>query len=74
MTDHEWSELAAPYALGALAPDERERFEAHLADCAACRADVRALREVAVLLADAAPATAPPPGLRDRVQIGRAHV
>ena len=66
MTDHEWSELAAPYALGALAPDERERFEAHLADCAACRAEVRALREVAVLLADAAPATTPPPGLRDR--------
>jgi anti-sigma-K factor RskA len=67
VTDHEWSELAAPYALGALAPDERERFEAHLADCAACRADVRALREVAVLLADAAPAATPPPGLRDRV-------
>ncbi len=67
MTDHEWSELAAPYALGALAPDERERFEAHLADCAACRAEVRALRDVAVLLADAAPAATPPPGLRDRV-------
>jgi anti-sigma-K factor RskA len=67
VTDHEWSELAAPYALGALARDERERFEAHLADCAACRAEVRALREVAVLLADATPARTPPPGLRDRV-------
>jgi len=67
VTDHQWSELAAPYALGALAPDERERFEAHLADCAACRAEVRAQREVAVLLADAAPAAAPPPGLRDRI-------
>jgi anti-sigma-K factor RskA len=67
VTDHEWSELAAPYALGALAPDERERFEAHLADCAACRAEVRSLREVAALLAAAAPASTPPPGLRDRV-------
>jgi anti-sigma-K factor RskA len=65
--DHEWSELAAPYALGALAPDERERFEAHLAECAACRVDVQGAREVAVLLADAAPAATPPPGLRDRI-------
>ncbi len=67
MTDHQWSELAAPYALGALASDERERFEAHLAECAACRSEVQALREVAVLLADAAPAATPPSGLRDRI-------
>ena len=67
MTDHQWSELAAPYALGALAPDERERFEAHLAECAACRGEVHSLREVAVLLADAAPAATLPSGLRDRI-------
>ena len=67
MTDHQWSELAAPYAFGALAPDERERFEVHLAECAACRGEVRELREVTVLLADAAPAATPPAGLRDRI-------
>src|SRR3989442_661775 len=67
VTDHQWSELAAPYALGALAPDERERFEAHLAECAACRGEVHSLREVAVLLADAAPAATLPSGLRDRI-------
>ena len=27
MTDHQWTELAAPYALGALDPEERARFE-----------------------------------------------
>ena len=67
MTEHQWSELAAPYALGALAPDERERFEAHLAGCAACRGEVQVLREVAALLPDAAPAATPPAGLRDRI-------
>jgi len=67
VTDHQWSELAEPYALGALAPDERERFETHLAECAACRSEVQALREVAVLLADAAPAATPPSRLRDRI-------
>jgi anti-sigma-K factor RskA len=67
VSDHQWSELAAPYALGALPTDERERFDAHLAECAACRAEVRALREVAVSLVDAAPAATPPAGLRDRI-------
>ncbi len=67
MTDHRWLELAAPYALGALAPAERADFEAHLAECATCRAEVQALREVTGLLAQAAPAAPPPPALRERV-------
>jgi anti-sigma-K factor RskA len=67
MTDHQWLDLAPPYALDTLAPDERAGFEAHLAECAICRAEVRALRDVAGLLAHAAPDAAPPPGLRDRV-------
>jgi anti-sigma-K factor RskA len=66
-TAHEWQELAAPYALGALAPEERSAFEAHLAGCDACRAEVRAFTEVAGLLAYGAPAAEPPAGLRDRV-------
>ena len=67
MTDHRWLELAAPYALGALSPDEQTDFEAHLATCATCRADLQALRDVTGLLAHAAPDAIPPRELRDRV-------
>ncbi|MFE6199511.1 anti-sigma factor domain-containing protein [Streptomyces sp. NPDC057838] len=58
--------LAAPYALDALDPAERVRFEKHLRDCDRCAAEVRALSEDAVRLAwsTAAPA---PAALRDRV-------
>ncbi len=68
MTDHErYRELAGPYALDALDAEERAPFEAHLAECATCRADVQAFREVAGALAHAAPTATPPSGLRDRV-------
>ncbi|MGW7790611.1 anti-sigma factor [Streptomyces tricolor] len=58
--------LAAPYALDALEPGERRRFEKHLAGCDRCAAEVRDLAEDAVRLAwsTAAPA---PAALRDRV-------
>ncbi|KUM71348.1 anti-sigma factor [Streptomyces sp. ISL-22] len=58
--------LAAPYALDALEPAERLRFEKHLKTCAGCAAEVRTLSEDAVRLAwsTAAP---PPAALRDRV-------
>ncbi|MFG2131109.1 anti-sigma factor domain-containing protein [Streptomyces sp. NPDC048751] len=58
--------LAAPYALDALDPEERRRFEKHLKGCARCAAEVRALSEDAVRLAwsTAAPA---PAAMRDRV-------
>ncbi|MFG2122378.1 anti-sigma factor domain-containing protein [Streptomyces sp. NPDC048710] len=58
--------LAAPYALDALDPAERRRFEKHLKGCDRCAAEVRALSEDAVRLAwsTAAPA---PAALRDRV-------
>jgi len=58
--------LAAPYALDALEPAERVRFEKHLKSCDACAAEVRALSEDAVRLAwsTAAP---PPVAMRDRV-------
>ncbi|MBE8476667.1 anti-sigma factor [Streptomyces justiciae] len=58
--------LAAPYALDALEPAERTRFEKHLRNCPVCAAEVRALSEDAVRLAwsTAAPA---PPAMRDRV-------
>jgi len=68
-TDMEHAELAlAPaYALGALDEDERAAFEAHLATCAACAAEVRAHAEVAALLPYALEHEAPPASLRDRV-------
>ncbi|MER7187863.1 zf-HC2 domain-containing protein, partial [Streptomyces hyaluromycini] len=58
--------LAAPYALDALEPGERRRFEKHLKDCDRCADEVRALTEDAVRLAwsTAAP---PPHAMRDRV-------
>ena len=67
MTEHLWSELAAPFALGALDPAERVAFERHLETCADCRAEVQSFREVAGLLAQGAPAATPPPALRERV-------
>jgi len=67
MTEHHWTELAAPYALGALDPAERAEFERHLETCASCRAEVQSFREVSGLLAHTVPPAAPPAELRDRV-------
>ncbi|MBR8640885.1 anti-sigma factor [Streptomyces tuirus] len=58
--------LAAPYALDALEPPERVRFEKHLKDCDRCAAEVRALTEDAVRLAWSTTAPAPA-AMRDRV-------
>jgi anti-sigma-K factor RskA len=42
MTEHEqWDELAAGYALHALAPDEETRFVDHLATCDECKDSVK---------------------------------
>ena len=45
---HEWS---GAYALGALDPGDRRRFERHLADCARCATEIRALAPIPGLLA-----------------------
>ncbi|MET8946483.1 anti-sigma factor [Streptomyces sp. NPDC004542] len=58
--------LAAPYALDALEPAERVRFEKHLRTCERCTTEVRALAEDAVRLAWSA-AAPPPAAMRDRV-------
>ncbi|MEU1787543.1 anti-sigma factor [Streptomyces sparsogenes] len=57
---------AAAYALDALEPRERRRYERHLARCPGCARDVRELAQGAVRLARAVTAPAPP-GMRDRV-------
>jgi anti-sigma-K factor RskA len=66
-TAHAWLEHTAAYALGALDESERAGFEAHLATCDTCKAEVRELREVAGILATTAAQVTPPPGLRDRI-------
>jgi anti-sigma factor RsiW len=59
--------LSAPYALDALTPDERERFEEHLETCEHCRAELAGLNDAAAALAFAVDGPAPPPELRGRI-------
>src|SRR5262245_26478463 len=66
-SNHAWTEFAASYALGALDPDEKARFEGHLADCPVCRAEVQAYEEVSGHIAYAARPVAAPPKLKQRV-------
>ncbi len=47
---HEIEELLGAYALDAVDPDERARVEAHLVDCASCRAEVDEHLEVVAVL------------------------
>ena len=60
-------EQAGLYVLGALTPTDRAAFEAHLATCADCTAEVRSLSSVAGALAHAVPQSEPSPALRARV-------
>jgi len=66
--DHDaWRDEAGLYVLGTLAGKEREAFEAHLATCAECTAEVRALEGVVTALPYAVPQVDPPAALRARV-------
>ena len=60
-------ELAAAYALGALSPDEAQRFEAFLATSPEAQREVAEYREVAALLALGGDEAAPREALRERV-------
>jgi anti-sigma-K factor RskA len=79
MTDHDQTPsrsdvhaLSGAYAVDALDDVERAGFEAHLRECADCRAEVESLREAASLLG--VEESAPPPELRDRVLAGISQV
>ena len=64
---HDCGADAAAYALGALEPDEAERFRAHLDECVVCRDELSAFQQVAGALPMAAPQYRAPRGLRRRV-------
>ena len=64
---HDEQTLAAAYVLGALEPDERRAFEAHVAGCASCAEEVRALQRVTDALALSVPQRTPRADLRARV-------
>ena len=64
---HDEQTLAAAYVLGALEPEERRAFEAHVAGCTACAEEVRSLQQVADGLAQSVPQRTPRPELRARV-------
>jgi anti-sigma-K factor RskA len=60
----EIGDQAGLYVLGALTPVERRAFEAHLAVCAACAAEVRALTPVADALGTLTPDAEPSQDVR----------
>ena len=59
--------MIAAHALDALDVAEARELEAHLSECAACRAESDSWQETAAALAYAAPSAAPSAGLRSRI-------
>jgi anti-sigma-K factor RskA len=60
-------ELTAGYALDALEPAERGRYEDHLASCERCRDELQGFWSVSGALAHAAGGPSPPASLRSRI-------
>jgi anti-sigma-K factor RskA len=60
-------DLTPAYALDALDADEAARYEAHLATCEECRAELERMWSVAGALAHGAAGPPPPAGLRERI-------
>jgi anti-sigma-K factor RskA len=67
---HPQVDLAGAYVIGALDPGERIEFEAHLAVCAVCAAEVRSLSPVVYALAQGVATGDPSPAVRARL-LGR---
>ncbi len=66
--DHQsWQDAAGAYLLRALPDDELAGFEAHLRECARCRAEIASLRVATDALPRSAPPMEPPPELKDRI-------
>jgi anti-sigma-K factor RskA len=64
--------LAGAYALNALGPGDRARFERHLSGCPSCAQEARGLQEATSRLADTL-AIHPPDGMRERVMAAAAR-
>jgi len=69
MSNDDIHSLSGAYAVDAVDDVERAQFEAHLASCSECRAEVASLRAAASELTSAT-VTAPPPSLRTSVLRG----
>jgi anti-sigma-K factor RskA len=69
MTNEDVHELAAAYALDALAGDERHQFETHLLECEQCRDELVSLRETVGVLAFSTEGPLPSADLRDRILV-----
>jgi len=67
VSEDRYLELVPLAALGALDGEDRAAFEAHVRDCAACQAELRAHEAVAARLGTAAGRVPPSPALRERV-------
>jgi anti-sigma-K factor RskA len=68
MSEHDrWADAAGAYVLGAMPESELRRYEAHLAGCEICRAEVAELRPAAEALPVAAATMTPPPALKARI-------
>jgi hypothetical protein len=67
MSRDECAAESAAYVLGALEPDEVERYRRHLDRCAACREEVASMRPVTDALLVAVPQYRSPARLRRRV-------
>jgi anti-sigma factor RsiW len=66
--DHDrWQDSAAAYLLGALPDDEADGFEAHLATCTACRAELDELAPAVRALPSSVEPVAPPAALKSRI-------
>jgi anti-sigma-K factor RskA len=66
MTEADVHTLTGAYVCDALGVGERAAFEQHMAQCPECAAEVRELREVGAVMADAV-ATRPPASLKEAV-------
>ena len=65
---HEYTEMAALFAVGMLSAEEEHRFRAHLDNgCAECAAEVREFTESGAALPLSVEPQAPPARLRDRL-------
>lgn len=67
MTHPEWENEIAAYLLGSLEESESGAFEAHLQECAQCRAEYERLRVASDSLSLAAEQYAAPPAIGERV-------